>query len=145
MIHFKPGAICLFGSSCSTGMQHPKHAPHRPYKLIFPVLFFFSNQKAKGRHLTQRSLLCTCAGQSRDTFRREKDSGFESCAKFHIQLWNRMRFLQTISIITKCYPSLFAHTIFHIILTFPCLLLKNKTTYKIYMCFHATVLSAFRM
>ena len=145
MIHFKPGAICLFGCSCSTGMQHPKHAPHRPYKLIFPVLFFFSNQKAKGRHLTQRSLLCTCAGQSRDTFRRENDNGFESCAKFHIQLWTRMLFLQTISIITKCYPSLFARTLFHIILTFPCPLLKNKTTYTIFMCFLATVLSAFRM
>ena len=56
---------------------------------------------------------------------------FPSCAKFYIQLWNWMIFLQTISIIRKCYPSLFAHfhnALLHIILIFPLLWLKQKQT-----------------
>ena len=49
---FQAWEICLFRCSCSIGMQHPKHAPDHPCKLIFSFSFFFKNQKAKGRHLT---------------------------------------------------------------------------------------------
>ena len=59
---FQACEIRLFRCSRSIGMQHPKHAPDHPCKLIFPVSLLFKNQKAKGRHLTQRSLLCACAG-----------------------------------------------------------------------------------
>ena len=51
-IHFKLVRSVFFRCSCSIGMQHPKHVPDHPCKLIFSFSFFFKNQKAKGRHLT---------------------------------------------------------------------------------------------
>ena len=99
--------ICLFRCSCSIGMQHPKHAPDHPCKLILSFSFFFKNQNAKGRHLAPTVSLVRMRRVPRDTFEREKNNGFDNRAKFHIRLWNRMIFLQTISIIRKCYPSLF--------------------------------------
>ena len=121
---------------CST-----QNMPHIGHTNSFSQLYSSSKIKRQKDAISLNVLSCAHAQVSHVT----RSGGFESCAKFHNQLWTRMLFLQTISIITKCYPSLFARTLFHIILTFPCLLLKNKTTYKIYMCFHATVLSAFRM
>jgi hypothetical protein len=103
-IHFKLVRICFFRCSCSIGMQHPKHAPDHLCKLIFSFSFFFKNQKAKGRHLTPTVSLVRMRRVSRDAFEREKNNGF------HIRLWNRMIFLATISIIRKCYPSLFVCT-----------------------------------
>jgi hypothetical protein len=79
-------------------------------------LFSSKSKRQKDAISPQRSLLCACAGLSRDTFKREKNNGFENSAKF------QMIFLQTISIIRKCYPSLFAHfhdTLLHIILILP--------------------------
>ena len=92
--------------------------------------FLFSSKikRQKDAISPQRSLLYACAGLSRDTFEREENNGFESCAKFHIRLWNRLILLQTISIIRKCYPSLFAHfhdALLHIILICPRLWFKK--------------------
>jgi hypothetical protein len=119
---FQAYEICLFRCPCLIGMQHPKHAPDHPCKPFSHVLFSSKIKRQKDAISPQRSLLCACAGLSRDTFEREKNNGFENCAKFHIRLWDRMIFLQIISIIRKCYPSLFAHfhnTLLHIILIFP--------------------------
>ena len=95
----------------------------------FPQFFSSSKiQRQKDAISPQQSLLWACAGLSRDTFELEKNNGFENCAKFHIRLWNRMIFLQTISILRKCYPSLFAQfhdTLLHIILIFPRLWFKK--------------------
>jgi hypothetical protein len=153
-IQFKLVRSVFFRCSCSIGMQHPKHVPDHPCKLILSFSFSSKIKRQKDAISPQRSLLCACSGLSRDTFKREKNNGFENSAKFHIRLWN-----QTLSIIRKCYPSLFAHfhnTLLHIILIFPRLWFKkthlgthwkdwgilqnNKFTF---VCFYATVLSAF--
>jgi hypothetical protein len=119
---FQACEICLFRCSCSIGMQHPKHALDHPCKLIFPVVFLILKSKGKRTPSHPTVSLVRMRRVSRDTFEREKDNGFETCAKFYIQLWNWMIFLETISIIRKCYPSLFANfhnTLLHIILIFP--------------------------
>jgi hypothetical protein len=93
-----------------------------PMKTHFPSLFVILKSKGKRTPSHPTVSIVRTRRVSRDTFEREKDNGFETCAKFYIQLWNWMIFLQTISIIRKCYPSLFAHfhnTLLHIILIFP--------------------------
>jgi hypothetical protein len=105
---FQACEICLFRCSCSIGMQHPKHAPDHPWKLNFSFYFFL--QKSKGRHLAPTVSLRRMRRVPCDTFEREKNNGFYNRAKFHIRLWNRMIFLQTIYIIRKCYPSIFLCT-----------------------------------
>jgi hypothetical protein len=101
----------------------PKTWTRSTVETHFPSVFSSSKIKRQKDAISpQRSLLYACAGLSRDTFEREENNGFESCAKFHIRLWNRLILLQTISIIRKCYPSLFAHfhdALLHIILICP--------------------------
>ena len=100
----------------------PETCTRSPMQTHFPSFFFILKSKGKRTPSHPTVSLVRMRRVSRDTFEREKDNGFETCAKFYIQLWNWMIFLQTISIIRKCYPSLFAHfhnTLLHIILIFP--------------------------
>ena len=125
---FQACEICLFSLQLFDWNAAPETCTRSPMQTHFPSFFFILKSKGKRTPSHPTVSLVRMRRVSCDTFEREKDNGFETCAKFYIQLWNWMIFLQTISIIRKCYPSLFAHfhnTLLHIILIFPRLWFKK--------------------